>query len=207
MVVRTGAGTCLIAVCDLVIGVAAVATATAALLPWCTATLRPQNPGQGLDGVMAPQGTVTGLYAHPSLKAVMALAVLQIALLLARYYRGGRLRARGHGYFLAACSALACLIVAADVVLIPGPWADALSVSGTWGVPYAWEGAPYSLDGATLVMTWRYGAMIAMTAALASLAFALLRVGVLRLARRRSQREQDNAEPGSGWVSFGQRPA
>lgn len=85
--------------CDLLIGAAAVATATAPFLPWAKATLQP-DPGQSLDGVvMAPQGTVTGIYAHPSLKAAMILAVLQLALLLARYYPGGRCGCPGTATF------------------------------------------------------------------------------------------------------------
>jgi hypothetical protein len=42
-------------------------------------------------------------------------------------------------------------------------------------------------------MTWHYAAAVAMTAALASLAGALVLTGVLVLARRRSRREQHDA--------------
>lgn len=77
-VVRTGTGARVMTGCDLLIGAAAVAIAAAPLLPWAKATLRP-DPGQSLNGVTAPQGTVNGLYAHPSLKAAMVLAVLQLS--------------------------------------------------------------------------------------------------------------------------------
>ncbi len=89
----------------------------------------------------------------------------------------------------------------ADVALIPGPWADILSVNGTLSVPDPWEGTPITLDGATLVMTWRYGAAVAMTAALASLACALLLTGVLMLTRGRPRHEQDDAALALGQVS------
>jgi hypothetical protein len=181
-VVRAGIRARLRTVCDLLIAAAAVVTATAPLLPWCTATLRP-DPGASLVGLMAPRGTAIGLYAHPSLMAAMMLAVLQLAVLAARYFPGGRLRVPEYGYPLALGSAFICLIVAADVVLIPGHWADILGV-GTGSVPHPWEGTPVPLDGATLVMSWRYGAAVAMAAALASLGSALVLVSVLALTRR-----------------------
>jgi len=149
------------------------------------ATLRP-DPGvslASLNGLMTPRGTLIGLYAHPSLMAAMLLAVLQLAVLAARYLPGGRLRAPGYGYLLAVGSAFICLIVAADIAFIPGHWADILSI-GNGSVPAPWEGTPVPLDGATLVMSWRYGAAVAMTAALASLAFALVLAGFLVLTDR-----------------------
>lgn len=199
---RTGTRKWLMALCDLLIAVAAVATATTPLLPWCTATLQSTDPGQILNGVLAPQGAVTGLYAHPSLKAVMALAVLQLALLLARYRPGGRLRVvPGYGFLMVTCSVLICLIVAADVVIIPGPWADILSINGTWSVPIQWEGTPVALDGANLFMTWSYGAIVAAAAALASLACVLLPSAGLALTSGQSRRERNDAAIELGQVS------
>jgi len=117
----------------------------------------------------------------------MALAVLQLALLLARYRPGGRLRVvPGYGFLMVTCSVLICLIVAADVVIIPGPWADILSING---VPIQWEGTPVALDGANLFMTWSYGAIVAAAAALASLACVLLQSADLALTSRQSRRE------------------
>lgn len=68
-----------------------------------------------------------------------------------------------------------------------------MSVNGTLAVPDPWKGTPVSLPGATLVMTWRYGATLETAAALASLACALVLTGVLVLTRRQSQREQPDA--------------
>jgi hypothetical protein len=188
----------LIAAGELPIGVAAAVLAAAPLLPWCTAVVKPLDPGENLAGLMAPQGTIDGLYAHPSLKAVMVLAVLQLALVLARSYRGGHLRAPGYSYLLAVVSAIIFLIVAADVLFIAAPWEGILSVNGTFSIPDPWWGTPVPLDGATVVMTWRYGAIIALAAALASLACALFLTGVLMVTRGQAWREQDNAslEPG-----------
>jgi hypothetical protein len=122
---------------------------------------------------MAPQGSATGLYAHPFVWVAAGAAVVQLALLLVRHYPGGRLRVPGDGILLAVGSGLVCLIVAAGVVFIPGPWADILSVNGALAVPFQWEGTPAALDGYTLVMTWSYGAPAAMAAALASLALTI----------------------------------
>ena len=84
----------------------------------------------------------TGLYAHPFLWAAAGVAVAQLALLLLRYYPGGRLRVPGDGILLALGSCLVCLIVAACIVLIPDPWADILSIYGPFNVPLSSEGAP-----------------------------------------------------------------
>lgn len=83
--------------------------------------------------------------------------------------------------------------MAADFVLIPGPWANLLNVNGTLGVPDPWEGTQVPLDGATLVMTWRYGAVVAMGAALTSFACALLLTAVRVLARRQLRPDQHGA--------------
>jgi hypothetical protein len=188
----------LIAAGELLIGAAAIVSAAAPLLPWCTATLKPVDPGANMAGLMAPQGTIDGLYAHPTLKVVMVLAVLQLALLLARHYRSGHLRAPGYSYLLAVASAVICLIVAADVLYIAAPWEGILSVNGTLSIPVPWWGTPVPLDGGTVIMTWRYGAIVALTAALASFACAVFLTGVLTQARRQAWHEPHTAEPELG---------
>jgi hypothetical protein len=59
--------------------------------------------------------------------------------------------------------------LAATLLLVPGPWAQIMTPVG---VPFPWEGVRYLLDGATLVITWSYGAIVAIAAAVASLAAA-----------------------------------
>jgi len=178
-----GAWTRLRAACDTLIAVAAVLTVVAPRWPWFTARLTPLDPSVDLSQVMAPQGVVTGFYAHESLWVAVGVAVALLALLLVRYYRGGRRQVPGDGMLLAIGSGLVCLIVAWDAEFLPGPWIDILSVNGTWGVPDPWRGTPLPGDGYTLVMNWSYGAPIAMTAALALLALALASLGVTRAAR------------------------
>lgn len=80
--------------CDTLIAAAATLIIIAAHWPWFQATLTPPDPA-GL--VMEPRGTATGLYAHGSLWITTGIAVVQFALLLARYYPGGRLRVPGGG--------------------------------------------------------------------------------------------------------------
>lgn len=168
---------------DTIVAIAAVLTITAARWPWFQATLTPADP----DGlVMAPSGVATGVYAHPSLWAAVGLASVQIALPAARYYPGGRLRLPGNGVLLVLGSGLVCVLVTADTLIIPGPWAGILSRYGTWALPVPWEGTPYPLDGTTLYMTWSYGATVAIAAALASLAAAIASLVVTKARAPRS---------------------
>ena len=169
--------------CDTLVAGAAGLTITASLWPWFQATLVPPDPGWP---VMAPSGAATGVYAHPSLWAAVGLAAAQIALILARYSPGGRLRVPGDGGLLVLGSGLVCVLVPADVLRIPGPWADILSNNGTLAVPWRWEGAPYLLDGTTLFMRWDYGAAVAIAAALASLAFTIASLVVTKAWTPRS---------------------
>ena len=158
------------AACDTLVTVAAVLTIVASRWPWFQATLTPPDP----DGVvLAPSGAATGVYAHPSLWAAGGLAAAQIALLAARYYRGGRLRVPGDGALLVLGSGLVCLLVTADILIVPRPWFNILSRDGGWGLPLWWEGTPNRIGEFTLFMTWSYGATAAIAAALVSLAAAI----------------------------------
>ena len=179
--------------CNALIAIAAGLTIIAPHWPWFLATLVPDLG----DEVNAPDGPATGLYAHPSLWVTTGLAVAQLALLLLHYYPGGRLQVPGDGGFLVLGSALTCLIVAADFLLIPGPWADILSDNGTWAVPFPWEGSPYLLDGCTLFMTWSYGGLVAGAAALTSLVAAIVSPAPSEKAVR----------PRAGQVQEGTRPS
>jgi hypothetical protein len=172
---RMGAGTRwrLTGACNMLIAVAAILVIAAVHWPWFLATQVPDLAGE----VQAPDGPATGLYAHPSLWVAVGVAAVQLVLLLAHYYPGGRLRVPGDGVFLALGSGLACLIVAVDFIAIPGPWADILSHNGTWAVPFPWEDKPYVLDGCTLLMTWSYGGPVAGAAALTSLIAAIASPG------------------------------
>jgi hypothetical protein len=177
---HAGARAGLRAACDALVAVAAVLTIVASRWPWFQATLTPPDP----DGVvLAPRGAATGVYAHPSLWAAVGLAAVQIALLAARYYPGGRLRVPGDGDLLVLGSGLVCLLVTADILIIPRPWFNILSRDGWWVLPPSWEGTPYPIGETTLFMTWSYGATVAIAAAVASLAAAIASLVVTRRAR------------------------
>jgi hypothetical protein len=155
--------------CDALIAAAAVLIIVAAYWPWVQATLTPPDPE------MPPSGETSGLHAHGSLWVVAGIAVLHLALLLARYYPGGRLRVPGDGVLLALGSCLICLIVAGDMLALPGPWAGIYAVTDT--APSPWWGSPDLMDGATLVMKMSYGAPVAAAAALTSLIAAIVSPG------------------------------
>ena len=158
---RAGTRERLTGACDTLIAIAAVLIIVAAHWPWANATLTPPEPD-----VMQSPGQATGLYAHASLWAVTGIAVVQLALLLARYYPGGRLRVRGDGVLLALGSGLACLIIARDMLAMPAPWAGIYAISDNASFP--WWTQPELLDGTTLVMTISYGAQVAAASALIS---------------------------------------
>ena len=179
---RAGGWTRLRAACDVLIAVAAVLTVVAPRWPWYKATLIPSGPNVDLTGVMAPQGEATGLYAHSSLWVAVGVAIVLLALLLVRYYRGGRLQVPGDSILLAVGSFLVSLVLSLDAETMPGPWMDILGA--TLGVPDPWRGVQVRGDGYTLVMTWSYGAPVAITAALALLALAIASIGVTIAARR-----------------------
>ena len=177
---RTRTRTRLRPACDALIAVAALLTVLAARWPWFTATLVPTDANVG-GPVMAPEGTVTGLYAHRFVWVAVGVAVGQLVLLLLRYYPGGRLRVPGDGSLLAVGALVGCLTVVAGVGLVPGPWDGLLNFGEPISVtlPFSWESASFPLDGFTLVISWRYGAMVALAAGLASvpLTMAALRLG------------------------------
>ena len=188
---RAGTRKRLTGACDTLIAAAAVLMIVAVHWPWFQATITPPDM-VGL--VMAPSGTATGLYADSGpLWAATWIAAVQLALLLVRYFPGGSIRVPGDGVFLALGSGLICFIVAFGVVGVPGPWADIMSINGTWQVPFPWwQGGPDLLDGATMVMTMRYGAPVAAAAALTSLISAVVSPGppaILLYRHRNSLRE------------------
>jgi hypothetical protein len=172
-----------------VIAAAAVLTIVAGHWPWFQATLTPPDVP-----VIAPQGTATGLYAHPSLWVATGLAAAQLGLLLAHYSPRGRVRLGGDvgGSLLSLTSGAISVLAVADTLLLPRPWAPVLAVTSITGAPALdWEGIPDPLDGTTLFMTWRYGATVAVGAALVSLAAAI----VLVMGERRQVLRARRAAP------------
>jgi hypothetical protein len=167
---RAGTRERLTGACDTLIAIAAVLIIVAVHWPWAHATLTPPAPD-----VMKSPAQASGLYAHASLWAATAIAALQLALLVARYYPGGRLRVPGDGVLLALGSAVAYLIIGWDMLLMPAPWADNYVIGDSATFP--WWSRPELLDGTTLVMTMSYGARVAAAAALTSLISAIASPG------------------------------
>lgn len=162
--------------CDAVMAAAAAALIVAPHWPWLRATLTPPDP----DGVvLLPRGTATGLYAHGSLWVVTGIAVVQLLLLLARHFPGRRLRVRYDGVWIGIGSIIVCLIVAVDMITVPGPWIIIFSDGGgLWPVPFPWwQGPPDDVDGTALVITLGFGAVVAAAAAVASLVAAFASPG------------------------------
>jgi hypothetical protein len=157
---------------DALLAVAAVLTIVAPHWPWYVATQTPQggNP-------IAPEGTATGLPAHPTLWAVTGLAVVQLVLLLARRARGGRLRVPGDRAWLAWVSVLVCFLVVVDADYLLPSWYFHLNISGESG-PLIWPRWGWVMPAdATITLTWSYGAAVAVAAALTSLIAAVLSPG------------------------------
>jgi hypothetical protein len=178
---RAGLWAWLRAACDTLVAVAAVLLIVAPHWVWFRATLT-YDPNSQQGWAHAPSGgPATGVYAHPSLWAVVGLAAVQVALLAARYYPGGRLRVPGDSTLLAVGSVLMFLLVAVDYVAVPSPWIAAFAPDGAPD----WDVKDY-LDGAVFVMTRTPGATIALKVALASLAFAVASLVVTKAGTWRS---------------------
>jgi hypothetical protein len=167
------------AACDALVAVAAVLMIVAPRWVWFRATLT-YDPGSDQGWVPAPSsGPATGLYAHPTLWVVVGLAAVQLVLLAARYYRGGRHRVPGDSILLTLGSVLMFSLVAVDFMAVPSPWVFTPFSPPDWGVK------DY-LDGAVFVMTRTNGAVIAVKVALASLGFAVASLVVTKLGTARS---------------------
>jgi hypothetical protein len=142
---------------DLLMALAAVVLLVSLFLPWFKATVEIGN-GSASGVLIQPPGTVTGIGVHEYLWAVFALAVLQFAVLAARYFPSRRaFRLPGHRRFLLVTSGLSCVVVIVAAVVKPGPWFGTLVLG----------------DGFSLVIGWDYGALVALGAAVVSVGVAI----------------------------------
>ena len=157
---------------DTLLAIAAVLTIVAPHWPWYVATQTP--PG---GNPIAPEGSATGLPAHPTLWAVTGLAVVQLALLLARHARGGRLRVPGDRAWLVWVSVVLCFLVVVDADYLPPSWYFYLNIAGESG-PVIWPRWDWVMPAdAAITLTWSYGAGVASAAALTSLIAAVVSPG------------------------------
>jgi hypothetical protein len=169
---RAGARTWLTRSFDTLLGIAAVLTILAPRWPWYVAT---QTPWDG--NLMAPEGTAAGLPAHATLWAVTGLAVVQLMLLLARHAGGGRLRVPGDRAWLFWVSVLVCFLVVADADYMPPSWYFDLNRAGESTGWLIWPRWDLWIADATITLTWSYGAVVAVAAALTSLIAAFVSPG------------------------------
>ena len=142
---------------DKIAALAGLVLAVSLFVPWFRAAVRIRT-APSLNGFLInPQGSVSGIALHRYLWAVFALALLQIAVLAVRY-APSRTTATLPGYkqFLVLISGLTCVGVLVAAVMKPAMW-NGLQLG----------------DGFYIVVSWSYGAVIALSAALVSFGIAL----------------------------------
>jgi len=143
---------------DAIIALAAVVLAVSVFLPWYKATLTISGADGTYTGTLFDPGPVNGIAVHPYLWAPFALALLQFAVLAARYLPGPRaLRLPGYPVLMVIASGLSAVVVLAALVMKPAVWFGNLAIG----------------DGFSLQIRWDYGALMAVGAAVISLAVAI----------------------------------
>jgi hypothetical protein len=86
-------------------------------------------------------------------------------ILLARHARGGRLRVPSDRVWLVWIAAVVCFLVVVDADILPSSWYFYLNIAGE-SAPYIWPRSHVWVEGATVTVTWSYGAAVAVAAAL-----------------------------------------
>jgi hypothetical protein len=116
---------------DMIIAVAALVLAVSLFVPWYKAIVRIN--GRAVSGFLIdPPGTASGMAVHGYLWVVFALALLQLAVLLARYAPTRRaLPLPGYRQLLVVTSGLTSLAVL--VAFVPVPAATVPVRCLTWG--------------------------------------------------------------------------
>ena len=105
-----------------------------------------------------PRGTVSGIAVHSFLWAVFAVALVQFAVLAARYVPDRRgVTVPAYRQILVATPAVSCIAVIVALAMKPATWAGGNELGG----------------GFYLVVDWDYGAFAALAAAVVSLAVAI----------------------------------
>jgi hypothetical protein len=132
---------------DVVVAVAAVAMAVSVFLPWFTATFK-FGGGAPITGyLLNVPGTASGVSFHQYLWAVFALALLQVAVLAARYIPNRRgFALPRYRQFLAVTSGLSFA-----VALVASFMKPTASNSGEFTVVVGWSYAPVLAMGAAIV--------------------------------------------------------
>jgi hypothetical protein len=139
---------------DMIVAISALVLAVSLFVPWFQATVRIK--GSLVSGFLIdPKGTVSGIAVHAYLWVVFGLALLQFIVLAARYLPGRRaFTLPGYRQFLVAAAALSCVAVLVAVVM----------------KPTTWTGGNQLGEGFYIVVSWTYGAIVALAAVVVSLA-------------------------------------
>jgi hypothetical protein len=142
---------------DKLVALAGPVIAVAVFLPWFKATVRFRT-SQTTGYLMDPPGTLTGFAAHGYLLLAIALALLESAVIVARYFPGRRApRLPFHRYFIVAASGAVCLVVLAAALFRPAAWYGNLQLPPPMYI----------------TIEWTYGSMTAVAAALIAQGFAV----------------------------------
>lgn len=141
---------------DLIVALASVVLAVCVFVPWFNATVRTLNP-EVSGTLIQPPGTATGIGVHEYLWAAFGLALLQFAVLAARYFPGRPVRLPGYREFLVVASTLCFIAVLTGLLMKPSSWFGNIDLG----------------DGMYIVIGWTYGGLIALGAAVISLAFTV----------------------------------
>jgi hypothetical protein len=146
---------------DALMAVAAVVLAGSVLGPWFRATVKFRtSPLVGY--LMEPKGSESGIEAHPFLLAVGALALVQLAVLIAQNAPDRHaVPIAGYHRLLAFLSALICVGVMAGFLWRPTTWP---------GI------SQRELGPLQLVIGWGFGSVAALAAAFVSLGIAVTAV-------------------------------
>jgi hypothetical protein len=145
---------------DYIIAITAVALVVSLFVPWYKATV--SINGSSVTGfLIQPPGTVSGIAVHGFLWLVFGLALLQFAVLAARYFPGRRaLRLPGYRQFLVVTSGLSCIAVVVGFIWRPASWFTYNPLG----------------DGFSIFVGWSYGAVVALAAVLVSLGSAVMAI-------------------------------
>lgn len=142
---------------DLVIAIAALVLAVSVFVPWFKAVVT--ISGSAVTGFLInPPGNRTGIGAHEFLWLVFALAMLQFVILALRYIPGRRaLKMPGYRQVLVVASGLSLVAVLVAFAFRPSPWYGRNPLAPEFSVS----------------VSWNYGALIGLGAAIVSLAVAI----------------------------------
>ena len=148
----------------MLLAVAGLVLAISIFVPWFRASI--SIMGRPVNGyLMDPPGSVSGITVHRFLWAAFGLGLLQFVVLALRYAPTRRsFRLPGDRQLLIGLSGLSCVAVVVAFAMKPGSW---------FGGTYVGGGVTDLGGGFTAVVSWSWGAIVGIGAALISLGLAI----------------------------------